>query len=141
MQSVGKSSLLHRIIEASFMNEYSATVGVDFRIVKVPVSNKQVNLQIWDTAGQEKYSALTTSYFQGSQGCIAVYDLQDQETLSKAEKYVHQALDFQINPECIYLIGNKSDQSQTGEEEGRNLANELNINYAVTSAKTGSGVN
>lgn len=76
-QAVGKSSLLHRIIESKFDLNYTPTIGVDFKTLSVPVGQKQVVLQIWDTAGQEKFKALTGTYFRGSQGCICVYDIND----------------------------------------------------------------
>ena len=52
MQAVGKSSLLYRIIESKFELDYHTTIGIDFRLVKVNTSNKEITLQIWDTAGQ-----------------------------------------------------------------------------------------
>lgn len=51
-QAVGKSSLLHRIIESKFDLNYTPTIGVDFKTISVPVGQKHVMLQIWDTAGQ-----------------------------------------------------------------------------------------
>jgi small GTP-binding protein len=51
-QAVGKSSLLHRIIESKFEENYTATIGVDFKMVVVQSGLKKVILQIWDTAGQ-----------------------------------------------------------------------------------------
>jgi len=49
-------------------------------------------LQIWDTAGQEKFKALTKTYFRGAQGCICVYDINDRETLQRAEEYLREAI-------------------------------------------------
>lgn len=74
-QAVGKSSLLHRIIDSKFDENYTTTIGVDFKTIVVPVSNKQIGLQIWDTAGQEKFKALTETYFRGAHGCICVFDI------------------------------------------------------------------
>lgn len=76
-QSVGKSSLLHRIVSSNFDPNFTSTIGVDFKIVVVPLGVKQIALQIWDTAGQEKFKALTQSYFKGAQACICVYDLSE----------------------------------------------------------------
>lgn len=57
---------------------------MDFKTIVVPVGLKQIILQIWDTAGQEKFRALTQSYFRSAQGCICVYDINDPESLKKA---------------------------------------------------------
>lgn len=84
-QAVGKSSLLFRIIESKFDPSYTSTIGVDFKTVSVAVGQKQVVLQIWDTAGQEKFRSLTQTYFRGAQGCICVYDINDGDSLIRAE--------------------------------------------------------
>lgn len=90
-QAVGKSSLLFRIIESKFDQNYSSTIGVDFKNVVVTVGQKQVELQIWDTAGQQKFKALTQTYYRGAQGCICVYDINDDDSLIKAEGYIRDA--------------------------------------------------
>ena len=52
VQSVGKSSILHRLIESKFSSSYLATIGIDFKAYPVTLGNKIYSLQIWDTAGQ-----------------------------------------------------------------------------------------
>lgn len=109
-QSVGKSTLLHRIIESKFEPNYTSTIGVDFKTVVVPLGAKQIILQIWDTAGQEKFKSLTQAYFKGAHACICVYDLTDFQSLGRAEEYLKYAIDINIHKDCIFLLGNKSDQ-------------------------------
>ena len=50
--SVGKTSLVKRLVTNSFNHDYKATIGVDFEIEKYQILNTNFNLQIWDTAGQ-----------------------------------------------------------------------------------------
>ena len=66
-------------------------------------------MQIWDTAGQEKFKALTSTYFKGSQGCVVVFDLSDESTIERCDYYLNKALEEGISKECIFFIGNKSD--------------------------------
>jgi Ras-related protein Rab-1A len=76
-QAVGKSSILFRLSEAKFNTAYLSTVGIDFKTYATQVGDKQYSLQIWDTAGQEKFRSLTSTYYKGSQACICVFDLAD----------------------------------------------------------------
>ena len=80
-QAVGKSSILNRLIETKFSTSYMSTIGVDFKTYEVNVADKMYALQIWDTAGQEKFRALTGNYYKGAHGCVCVFDLADQSTL------------------------------------------------------------
>lgn len=80
-QAVGKSSILFRLSEAKFNNAYVSTIGIDFKTYMAQVEGKPYSLQIWDTAGQEKFRALTSTYYKGSQGCVCVFDLSDPSTI------------------------------------------------------------
>ena len=74
---VGKSSLLIRFIVDIFSDNYSATIGVDFKIKIIDIDSKICKLQIWDTAGKERYSNIISSYYHGTQGIMLVYDITD----------------------------------------------------------------
>lgn len=78
MQAVGKSSILCQLVSSQFPNSYQATVGIDYHSYSANVNNKNYSLQIWDTAGQEKFRALTSTYFKNCNACICVYDLSDK---------------------------------------------------------------
>jgi small GTP-binding protein len=108
-QAVGKSSILFRLSESRFDNVYLSTVGIDFKTYTTRVNDKNYSLQIWDTAGQEKFRALTSTYYKGSQACVCVFDLTDPTTLERCDFYLNKALEENIPKECIYLLGNKSD--------------------------------
>jgi small GTP-binding protein len=103
---------------------------------------KKVILQIWDTAGQEKFRALTQSYFRSSQGCICVYDINQPETFEKVENYLKDAFEYKIRPECIFLLSNKCDEchNESADATGKDLANKYGINFLKVSAKTGEGM-
>ena len=96
-QAVGKSSLIHRITDGNFVEEYSTTIGVDFKTVSISLNDRVVQLQIWDTAGQEKFRGLTNSYFRNCQACICVYDVTEPHTLDYAQSYIDSAQDYGID--------------------------------------------
>lgn len=67
--SVGKTSILHRFLHNKFKAEYSCTIGVDYCVKSLVLDNKTtVDLQIWDTCGQERFKTLTRQYYQSTNG-------------------------------------------------------------------------
>ena len=76
---VGKSSLLLRFSDDKYRESDSSTIGVDFKVKQVELDGKQVKLQMWDTAGQEKYRTITSSYYRNAQGIIVAYDVTSLE--------------------------------------------------------------
>lgn len=108
-QAVGKSSILCRLINTKFPAAYQATVGIDYYTHTAMVDNKSYSLQIWDTAGQEKFRALTSAYFKNCSACVCVYDLGDKDSVEKADYYLGKAAEEKIPESCTFLVGNKSD--------------------------------
>jgi len=70
-KSVGKSSLVLRFCDDTFPQQYIATIGVDFRIRTLDLEGKRVKLQVWDTAGEERFKAITRSYYRGANVCLS----------------------------------------------------------------------
>ncbi|KAL0387244.1 UNVERIFIED_CONTAM: Ras-related protein RABD1 [Sesamum radiatum] len=70
--SVGKSCLLLRFADDSYVDSYISTIGVDFKIRTVELDGKTIKLQIWDTAGQERFRTITSSYYRGAHGIICL---------------------------------------------------------------------
>jgi Ras-related protein Rab-1A len=83
----GKSSVLTRFTKNSFTSSTVSTIAVDFQIKQATIADKQVAIQIWDTAGQEKYFTITTSYYRQADGIVLVYDKTDGQALTKVEKW------------------------------------------------------
>ena len=79
---VGKSSLLLRFTDGEFTDNFMPTIGVDFKVKTVTLDSKQTKLQIWDTAGQDRFSTITSSYFKGAHGVLVTYDITDRESFS-----------------------------------------------------------
>lgn len=73
--SVGKSSLIARFVDNKFKGDYEPSIGVDFASKSIKYKDKLIKLQIWDTAGQEKYKSLIPSYIRGANIIFVVFDL------------------------------------------------------------------
>lgn len=72
---VGKSSLVQRFVHNTFSIANESTIGASFMTKTLIVNQKTVKLNIWDTAGQEKYRALAPMYYRGAAACVIVYDV------------------------------------------------------------------
>jgi small GTP-binding protein len=83
---IGKTSLLLRYCQDSFEKNYKSTIGVDFEVEKCMVLGQPLNLQLWDTAGAERFKGVTTNYFRGANAVVLVFDLSTfmfDETIEK----------------------------------------------------------
>ncbi|KAM9097325.1 ras-related protein Rab-36 isoform 3-T4 [Sarcophilus harrisii] len=78
---VGKTSLINRFCKDIFDRHYKATIGVDFEIERFEIAGVPYSLQIWDTAGQEKFKCIASAYYRGAQVIITAFDLADIKTL------------------------------------------------------------
>ena len=146
--NTGKTSLITRYVNNTFDSKHLCTIGVDFMMKKVVINNRTIKLQIWDTAGMEKYKQITSSYYRGAQGAIIVFDLSSNNSFFSVRKWIDDF--FQIssskpNSKAIILVGNKRDlieERQVPKEEVNKFVEiNANIAYFETSAKTGDGVN
>ena len=77
---VGKTNVLIRFCENTFKQNYIATIGVDFKIKTITVRDKRIKLQIWDTAGQQRFKNVTQAYYKGAAGIIMVYSITEART-------------------------------------------------------------
>ena len=86
---VGKTSILFRYVFEKFDDSMITTCGAGFKSKEVSFGNgEKLKLNLWDTAGQEKYDALTKLYFKGAEAALVVYDCTDEKSFAKAQKWV-----------------------------------------------------
>ncbi|KAI3442912.1 uncharacterized protein J3R85_000624 [Psidium guajava] len=141
---VGKSSLLVSFISSS-AEDVAPTIGVDFKIKLLTVGGKRLKLTIWDTAGQEKFRTLTSSYYRNAQGIILVYDVTRKETFANLSNVWAKEVElYSTSQNCVkMLVGNKVDKDSekaVSSEEGITLAKELGCLFLECSAKTRTNV-
>ncbi|KAN0036970.1 hypothetical protein ACTFIV_002296 [Dictyostelium citrinum] len=135
---VGKSSILLRFAEDTFIETYISTIGVDFKIKTVYIEGRAIKLQVWDTAGQERFRVHNNSQYRGCHGVMVVYDATDQRSFENVPKWI-QEIERYANENVIKMvIGNKSDlasQKVVDPFLAREFADSLDISFFETSAK------
>eukprot|EP00992_Anisonema_acinus_P004928 TRINITY_DN16733_c0_g1_i1.p1 TRINITY_DN16733_c0_g1~~TRINITY_DN16733_c0_g1_i1.p1 ORF type:complete len:205 (-),score=42.26 TRINITY_DN16733_c0_g1_i1:57-671(-) len=140
---VGKSCLLLQFTDKRFEPVHDLTIGVEFGARMVMIDNKQIKLQIWDTAGQESFRSITRSYYRGASGALLAYDVTRRETFDHLQSWLEDARQNSNTNMTIMLIGNKSDldaKRQVSVEEGQSFAAEHGLIFLETSAKTAHNV-
>jgi len=140
---VGKSCLLLQFTDKRFQPVHDLTIGVEFGARMVQIDNRQIKLQIWDTAGQESFRSITRSYYRGAAGALLVYDITRRETFNHLTRWLEEARQNANQSMVIMLIGNKSDldhRRQVSKEEGEKFAKEHGLIFLETSAKTAANV-
>ena len=107
--AVGKTTLINRFITGGFSADYKATIGVQIFSKAVTLDNgKEVNLQIWDIAGQTLFRNLRTKFFQNASGALLVFDLTIPATLENLHTWISDIKNI-TNRIPFVLIGNKVD--------------------------------
>ncbi|KAL6513200.1 Ras-related protein rabd1 [Orobanche gracilis] len=136
--SVGKSCLLLRFADDSYVDSYISTIGVDFKIRTVELDGKTIKLQIWDTAGQERFRTITSSYYRGAHGIIIIYDVTEMESFNNVKQWLDEIGRYASDSVCKLLVGNKCDLADSkvvDTQTAKAFADELGIPFLETSAK------
>ncbi len=150
--AVGKTSLRRTYLGESFKEGYMMTIGADFAVKKMVSKNTEYTLQIWDLAGQQRFSAVREVYYRGTAGALLVFDISRPETYAILPNWLHELIRNNKNRIVpIVLIGNKADLRDTTPhavpmEYAQEYAEQLSewsgfyVPYMETSAKTGLNV-
>ncbi|TGZ60716.1 hypothetical protein CRM22_008378 [Opisthorchis felineus] len=140
---VGKSSLLLRYIDNDFSATYISTIGVDFKVKTIMVGGLRVKLQIWDTAGQDRFRTITSTYYRGAHGIIIVYDVNDVRTFCNVERWTQEASMYTDDSIARILVGNKNDTPElktVAAHDAQRLAAKHSCLFIETSAKSDENV-
>ena len=124
-------------------NQHELTIGVEFGAITLDIHCKRVKIQIFDTAGQEAFQAITRTYYKGAMGALLVYDITRKETFTHAKKWLEEIRNNSSKNIVIILIGNKSDledKRQVSYKEGETFAKENGLMFLETSNKTSNNI-
>jgi Ras-related protein Rab-11A len=143
--AVGKTSLLHRFVEDKFSFRYKLTIGADFLSKVIQKNDDTVKLQIWDIGGQERYKFLRSSFFDGANGALIVFDLSRWHTFEDLDDWLTDLREYAGANTPFAVIGNKVDlidkRDELYERENAEVfAKKEDTFYIETSAKTGEKV-
>ena len=141
--SVGKTNIMSRYLKNQFLENSKATVGVEFGAKLFNINGHKIKAQIWDTAGQEKYKAITGAYYKGSKGAFVVYDITRKDTFESIDRWINDLKttgDPKLN---IMIIGNKCDLDHRREvlkEQGEEKSKSFGCAFLETSALSGDNI-
>ncbi|XP_015609245.1 ras-related protein Rab-21 [Cephus cinctus] len=140
---VGKTSLVLRYVEDMFNDKHIITTQASFLKKKLNINGKRINLDIWDTAGQEKFHALGPIYYRMSNGAILVYDITDEESFKKVKDWVKELKKMLGNDVLLVIAGNKLDLENDRNvtvEEAEAYAKQVGAVHFQTSAKLNQNI-
>lgn len=140
---VGKSNLLSRFTKNEFNHDSRTTIGVEFSTRTVQLDNFTIKAQIWDTAGLERYRAITSAYYRGAVGALLVYDISKHQTYESAERWLKELYDHADPHIVVMLVGNKRDLESVRTvptEEARDFAEKRGLMFMETSALDSTNV-
>jgi Ras-related protein Rab-7A len=116
--TTGKTSFINKYVNNYFRQGYKTTIGTDLYTKDLYCDNQKINLQIWDTAGSERFHSLTSSFYRGTDACILLFDLHNPKTFYNLESWIDEFL-INCNPPDpenypFMVIGNKMDLCNKG---------------------------
>ena len=135
---VGKTSLVTRFTSGEFDPSIKATVGACYASKVVQVDNETVKLQIWDTAGQEKFRTLVPMYFRGAKVAILVFAVNDVDSQKDVTFWANSVKQGTAQMPTLFVVGNKidlTDSRTVSTESGKETALEVGAEYIEASAK------
>ncbi|XP_061790118.1 ras-related protein Rab-25b [Nerophis lumbriciformis] len=140
---VGKSNLLSRFTKNEFNHDSRTTIGVEFSTRTVQLNTFAVKAQIWDTAGLERYRAITSAYYRGAVGALLVYDITKHLTYDSVERWLKELFDHADPHIVVMLVGNKCDlesDRSVPTDQAKEFAEKSGLLFLETSALASTNV-
>ncbi len=144
--NVGKTSIASRFCKNSFNENYINTIGGAYQQQNIVLNNgAKIKLHIWDTSGQDRFRSMTNLYYRDAQVAILTYDVTNEQSLDSLNYWLNE-LNDKVDQEnmLLCLAGNKCDvdssEKKVSVSQGKKFAEEHNMIFYETSAKTGAGV-
>lgn len=142
--AVGKTCFLLRYADDTFSDSHISTIGLDYRLKLINIDQDKVaKIQIWDTAGQDRFKSITKNYYKGAHGIILIYDVTSEVSFANIKNWIQQIKENATDNVKIVLVGNKIDVEESrkiSKQEGEKIAKENDIQFFETSAKMNIGV-
>ncbi len=144
-QATGKTCIIAQFINGSFDPGTISSLTAQFIRKTIQFADgRNITLDIWDTAGQEKYRAIAKIYYKEARAVILVYDITDESSFKEMKEYWYEQVKLYAKKDVIFAVAaNKNDldeERKISDEEGRKFANEIGAIFASTSAKSASGI-
>ena len=142
---VGKTSIINQYIDQTFDEANAATIGANYSEKTITKNNKEYELNIWDTAGQEKFHSVGKHFYKDAYIVCLVYDITSQDSLEQLETIWYPDIKkYGEKYTILAVVGNKSDlyenDNLADENKAKEFAQSINATFMLTSAKTGDGI-
>ena len=140
---VGKSNIISKFNDGTFDENTQPSIGVQFIAKNIVVDNITFRIQLWDTAGQENFRAMTKIYYKNCSCAFIVYDITEKYSFNHLETWLNECKKIAPESTIFVLIGNKSDlkeNRQVSYEEGENFAKNNNLLFYEASARNGDNI-
>lgn len=142
---VGKSSIVTKFIDDEFHPKHISSIGVDLKTYCTSYLGKDFKLFIWDTSGQERFKAITKTYYKGINAVIICFDLTNINSYDNVVLWLEEINKEKLVNPVLILVGTKADLVESRvipKAEALYLAKLLDFNaYYETSAKNSIGIN
>ena len=137
--ATGKTSIINRIIDNPFNDTYEVSIGIDFMSKNIRFRGQNIKIQIWDSAGQEKYKGLIPSFVRNSSIVFIVYDISKRSSFDNIPNWISFVKN--IEKTTMILCGNKTDlEREVEKNEGQDLAKKEGLLFFECSAKTNENI-
>ena len=141
---MGKTSIINRYTRNAFTQELESTLGANYSQKKIELHGKKIRMDLWDTAGQEKYRAIGRHFYKESYIVCLVYDISNFDSFEKLKEVWYPELkEHGEKLRILALVGNKIDkylEEEVKEEDAKKFANEINAINKRTSAMEGTNI-
>ena len=145
---VGKTSIFKRYFKNEFEGNYNSSIGIDFQTKVIKRKNRQYSIQVFDTAGEERFRSITSSYFRMAEYFLLIFDLTNRNSFDAIPEWIALLKEYVEKPKFM-IIGNKSDLEKNkipDDEindalEGKEQFKINDENFIKVSAKTGKNIN
>ena len=139
--TVGKSSILHRYVDRSFISHFISTIGIDFKTKIYKLNDQFIKIHLWDTSGQERFHSICQSYYRGVDIALIVYDVTNIDSFTSVSQKIDNIY-LISNDTRVVLVANKIDTPHRiiTTKQGQDIAKFYKIPFYEISAKTGHGV-
>ena len=141
MSGTGKTNIINALINQPFDSNKISTLTSSFVDKYIEFNKKKYHIELWDTAGQEKYRSLTKIFIKDSKIVIFVYDITTKKSFDEIDYWVETVKEILGDSPVYGLVGNKKDlfeKEVIEEETGKDKADEIGALFKLTSAKTES---
>ena len=145
---VGKTSIFKRYFKNEFQGNYNSSIGIDFQTKVIKRKSKQYSIQVFDTAGEERFRSITSFYFRMAEYFLLIFDLTNRNSFDAIPEWIALLKEYVEKPKFM-IIGNKSDleKNKIPDDEINDALEDKeqfkinDENFIKVSAKTGKNIN